>query len=139
MARNTSTGGVLEAMIVPALLFGGYEVSKQVKIGCRPGGRTHNVDAIARKNDVAILVSLKWQQTSGTAEQKVPFEVMCLADAVAMGHATKAYLVLGGDGWTLRDYYTSGALRDHLTHADRVRVVTLEAFIRLANNGTLGT
>ena len=44
MARNTSTGGVLEAMIVPALLFGGYEVSKQVKIGCRPGGRTHNVD-----------------------------------------------------------------------------------------------
>lgn len=137
MARNTNTGGVLEAMILPALLFGGYEVAKQVQVGCRPGGGVHNVDAIARKDDAAVLVSLKWQQTSGTAEQKVPFEVMCLADAVTAGHATKAYLVLGGDGWTLRDYYTSGALKEHLRHADAVRVVTLEAFVRMANSGIL--
>jgi hypothetical protein len=60
---------------------------------------------------------LKWQQTSGTAEQKVPFEVMCLADAVQSNLADAAYLVLGGDGWTLRDYYVSGALADHLIHA----------------------
>ena len=53
------------------------------------------------------------------------------------GQAEKAYLVLGGDGWTLRDYYISGKLAEHLTHADRVNVVTLEAFIRLANNGEL--
>lgn len=136
-SRNTSTGGVLEAMIVPALLFGGYEVAKQVKIGCRPGGRTHNVDAIARKDDEAILVSLKWQQTSGTAEQKVPFEVLCLSDAILGGHASKAYLVLGGDGWTLRDYYVSGALNERLKNVDDVRIVTLEAFIRLANKGQL--
>ena len=84
-----------------------------------------------------MLVSLKWQQTGGTAEQKVPFEVMCLADAVREGHAERAYVVLGGDGWTLRSYYTSGALSDHLIHAALVRVVTLEAFIRLANNGQL--
>lgn len=135
--RNTNTGGVLEAMILPALMFGGYEVAKQVKIGNRPGGGVHNVDAIARMDDTAILVSLKWQQTSGTAEQKVPFEVMCLADAIKAGYATKAYLVLGGDGWTLRDYFTSGALKEHLTHADSVQVVTLEAFVRLANSGIL--
>lgn len=135
--RNTSTGGVLEAMILPALMFGGYEVAKQVKVGCRPGGGVHNVDAIARRDDTAILVSLKWQQTSGTAEQKVPFEVMCLADAIKAGYATKAYLVLGGDGWTLRDYYTSGALKEHLTHAGSVQVVTLEGFVGLANRGLL--
>lgn len=135
--RNTNTGGVLEAMILPALMFGGYEVAKQVKVGCRPGGGVHNVDAIARMDDTAILVSLKWQQTSGTAEQKVPFEIMCLADAIKAGYATKAYLVLGGDGWTLRDYYTSGALKEHLTHADSVRVVTLEAFVGIANRGLL--
>jgi hypothetical protein len=35
--------------------------------------------------------------------------------------------VLGGDGWTLRDYYTSGAPSEHLTHAALVKVVTLEA------------
>ncbi len=124
-------------MILPALMFGGYEVAKQVKIGCRPGGGVHNVDAIARKDDTAILVSLKWQQTSGTAEQKVPFEVMCLADAVQAGHGTKAYLVLGGDGWTLRDYFTSGALKEHLVHAECVHVVTLERFVGSANKGQL--
>lgn len=135
--RNTNTGGVLEAMILPALTRGGYANEKQVEIGTRCGGGTHKVDALARKGADTILVSLKWQQTGGTAEQKVPFEVMCLADAVRTGHAQRAYLVLGGDGWTLRDYYTSGALSEHLTHAAFVKVVTLEAFIRLANNGQL--
>ncbi len=51
--------------------------------------------------------------------------------------AKRAYLVLGGDGWSLRDYFTSGALAEHLIHAEHVKVVTLEAFIRLANNGQL--
>jgi hypothetical protein len=95
------------------------------------------VDAVASKAGEKLLVSLKWQQTGGTAEQKVPFEVMCLADAVRNEQAARAYLVLGGDGWTLRDYYTSGALAEHLTHAALVRVVTLEAFVRLANNGQI--
>ena len=135
--RNTSTGAVLEAMILPALARGGYTFQKQQRVGQRCGGRPHKVDAVATRGDDRILVSLKWQQTGGTAEQKVPFEVMCLADAVTAGHGTRAFLVLGGDGWTLRDYFTSGKLAEHLTHAALVRVVTLEAFIRLANNAQL--
>jgi hypothetical protein len=135
--RNTNTGAVLEAMVLPSLERGGYSAEKQVLIGQRCGGGVHKVDAVARKDVEAVLVSLKWQQTGGTAEQKVPFEVMCLADAVRAGHANRAYLVLGGDGWTLRDYYTSGALAEHLIHAGLVRVVTLEAFVRIANGGKL--
>jgi len=135
--RNTNTGGVLEAMILPALKRGQYAYQTQVKAGTRCGGGTHKVDALAEKSGRKVLVSLKWQQTGGTAEQKVPFEIMCLADAVRAGHADGAYLVLGGDGWTLRDYFTSDALSEHLVHAKLVRVVTLEAFVRLANNGEL--
>ena len=135
--RNTSTGAVLEAMVLPALERGGYSWRSQVAAGTRPGGRRQLIDAVAEKNAETILISLKWQQTSGTAEQKVPFEVMCLADAVRMGSASRAFLVLGGDGWTLRDYFTSGALREHLIHAALVQVVTLEAFVRLANGGKL--
>ena len=134
--RNTNTGGVLEAMILPSLARGGYSVQTQIKVGQRCGGGVHKVDALATKAD-RVLISLKWQQTGGTAEQKVPFEIMCLADAVRAGHAERAVLVLGGDGWTLRDYYTSGKLADHLIHAGLVRVVTLEAFVRLANTGLL--
>jgi hypothetical protein len=135
--RNTNTGGVLEAMILPALKRGHYTYQIQVNVGTRCGGGVHKVDALAEKDGAVVLVSLKWQQTGGTAEQKVPFEVMCLADTVRAGHAGRAYLVLGGDGWTLREYFTSGALSDHLVHAALVRVVTLEAFIRLANNSQL--
>ncbi|MGQ0732347.1 MAG: PD-(D/E)XK nuclease superfamily protein [Acidobacteriota bacterium] len=135
--RNTNTGGVLEAMILPALQRGGYACQKQVKVGQRHGGGAHKVDAVATKEGRSALVSLKWQQTGGTAEQKVPFEVMCLAQAVMDGHAHTAYLVLGGDGWTLRDYYVSGKLAEHLTHAGHVKVVALEAFVRMANNGQL--
>lgn len=134
---STNTGAVLEAMILPALTRGAYECQAQVFLGQRCGGGRHKVDAVARRGGADILISLKWQQTGGTAEQKVPFEVMCLADAVRAGHASKAYLVLGGDGWTLRDYYVSGAMSEHLTHAHLVRVVTLEAFVRLANGGNL--
>ena len=133
--RAATTGAVLEAMIVPALTRAGYALEQQVPVGKRCGGRVHKVDAIATRGESRTLVSLKWQQTGGTAEQKVPFEVMCLADAVRAGHGDRAYLVLGRDGWTLRDYYTSGQLAEHLVHSALVRVVTLEAFIRLANNG----
>jgi hypothetical protein len=135
--RNTNTGGVLEAMILPALERGGYSCEKQVRIGTRCGGGVHKVDAVATKDGQRVLVSLKWQQTGGTAEQKVPFEVMCLADAVRAQHASRAFLVLGGDGWTLRDYYTSGQLAEHLVHVALVHIVTLEAFIRLTNNGQI--
>lgn len=135
--RNTNTGAVLEAMILPALERGGYAWRAQVETGTRPGGRRQRVDAVAERDGESILISLKWQQTSGTAEQKVPFEVMCLADAVRAGAAARAYLVLGGDGWSLRDYFTSGALSEHLIHAALVQVVTLEAFIRMANGARL--
>lgn len=124
-------------MVLPALNLGGYSYQTQAVVGIRPGGRKHKLDVLAERAGERIMISMKWQQTSGTAEQKVPFEVMCLADAVRGGEAARAYLVLGGDGWTLRDYFTSGALKDHLVHSSHVQVVTLEAFVRLANSGKL--
>ena len=137
MPRNTSTGGVLEQMVLPALARGDYSVRAQARVGTRPGGGVHVVDVVAEKSGETILISMKWQQTSGTAEQKVPFEVMCLADAVRGGFGDRAYLVLGGTGWKLRDYYTSGALKDHLLHAGLVNVLSLEGFVALANRGEL--
>ncbi len=101
----------------------------------------------------------------GTAEQKVPFEVISLAEAVLNWQQSSAlgptrcgsercscgssatfslgtgvlvpYLVLGGAGWTLRDFYIGGGLQKHLTYANLVRIVDLERFIALANRGQL--
>jgi hypothetical protein len=136
-ARDTGTGGVLEAMVLPALTRGGYTYKLQQVIGSRFGGGRHFVDVTAEKDGKSYLVSLKWQQVAGTAEQKVPFEVICLAEAVVTGHYAKAYLVLGGEGWKLRSFYTGGGLRDQLVHADKVEILTLEGFVARANKGRL--
>ena len=126
-------------MVVPALERGGYAIQKQVNIGQRLGGGKHVVDAVAIKDGRKLLISLKWQQTSGTAEEKVPFEIMCLADALRSGEYSEAFLVLGGDGWKRRDYFVSGAMVEQLKNSEKVHVMTMERFIAIANNGRLGS
>ena len=137
--RNTRTGGVLEAMILPALEQGQYKWTAQVHIGQRLGHGRHYVDAVAEKNGRKHLISVKWQQVSGTAEQKVPFEVICLVDAMQAqpGIYHNAYVVLGGEGWKLRSFYTSGRLQQYLRNSENVEVLTLESFIARSNQGTL--
>jgi hypothetical protein len=138
--RDTSTGLVLEQMILPSLRHGGYTYKTQVNIGQRLGGGRHVVDVLAEdKAGQKIIISLKWQQVSGTAEQKVPFESMCLAETILAGDNDyqKAYLVLGGAGWKLRDFYTGGGLDRHLRYSNLVDIVTLEGFIAKANQGQL--
>lgn len=138
--RDPRTGGVLESMVLPALKRGGYDYQTQVRIGDRLGGGKHIIDVLAvDPGGRRILVSVKWQQTSGTAEQKVPFGVICLAEAVNgdRGRFDLAYLVLGGNGWKLRDFYLSGALARHLRNTQRVHIVSLEDFVALANKSRL--
>lgn len=137
--RDTRTGGVLEAMILPALRRGGYPYKTQVKIGNRIGGGTHKVDAVAEGPAKPILVSLKWQQVPGTADQKVPFEVICLSEAITAGEYSKAYLVLGGEGSKLRNFYISDGLAPYLNlkNLSDVHIVTLENFVAIANQGKL--
>jgi hypothetical protein len=137
--RNTKTGGVLEAMVLPALKQGEYKFETQVCIGTRPGGGKHFVDVLADKSGNKYLISLKWQQVGGTAEQKVPFEVICLTEAILESEEKykKAYLVLGGGGWSLREFYTSGELEKYLEYRDIVDIMTLENFIAKANKGEL--
>jgi len=136
---KTTTGKVLESMILPALESGNYTYDTQVHIGTRIGGGKHFVDTVAEKDDQKFLISVKWQQVKGTTEQKVPFEVISLVQAIldTGDEYSKAYLVLGGEGWKLRDFYTGGGLEKHLEYADRVEIVTLEHFIARANQGRL--
>lgn len=125
---------------MPALRRGGYSCEKQVNIGMRFGGGRHFVDVIATAGDGRrFLVSLKWQQVSGTAEQKAPFEAMCLAEAVrtSEGQYASAYLVLGGMGWKLREFFTGGGLEAHLRHSGLVRIINLEEFVAMANRSRL--
>ena len=136
--RDTGTGSVLEAMVVPALEKGGYKLEKQAVVGKRPGGHRHKVDVVAYKGRRRVLISLKWQQVSGTAEQKVPYEVICLMKAVKEDQAgQRAYVVLGGDGWSLKTFYLNGGLVRYFKYERYVTIISLDAFVALANKGQL--
>ena len=136
-SRDTGTGRILEAMVLPALAGGGYAYSLQVHVGERLGRGAHFVDVVAEKDGRKLLISLKWQQVAGTAEQKVPFEAMCLIAALTSGAYAGAYIVLGGEGWKLRTFYTDGGLATYLKGAEHIQVVTLEGFVARANRGVL--
>jgi PD-(D/E)XK nuclease superfamily protein len=135
--RDTGTGAVLEQMVLPALVKGGYSYRSQIRIGERFGGGSHFVDIIAEKGDERLLISMKWQQVSGTAEQKVPFELICLEEALKTGDYQRAFIVLGGDGWKLRTFYVGGGLNQYLKGSGNVQILTLETFVARANMGKL--
>ena len=129
----------MEDMVVPALVHGGYRVRRNAVVGTRFGVSKHRIDILAEDWQGRLhLVSLQWQQSLGTAEQKVPFKVICLADALINDKSYyKAHLVLGGNGWRYKDFYLSGGLRAHLANADMVSVTSLEDFVGMANGGVL--
>ena len=49
----------------------------------------------------------------------------------------RAYLVLGGTGWMVRDFYVEGRLHKYLINSQAIKLVGLETFIALANKGKL--
>jgi hypothetical protein len=131
----------LEEMVLPALQEAGYRYGKQSRIGRVMGGRPYRADLLVhdRASGRRIVVSLKWQQVAGTAEQKIPFEVIALLQLLESGECDEVYLVLGGTGWTpqLREFYLSGRLCRFMPGADRVRIVGLEEFIKRVNTRQL--
>ncbi|GIW58937.1 MAG: hypothetical protein KatS3mg087_0003 [Patescibacteria group bacterium] len=133
------SGVVFEKMLTDALEKGGYSFVRNVIVGKKPDGSRYKVDLLV---DNKILVSVKWQQTSGTAEQKIPFEVIALTHLFKSGGSYRppAYLVLGGNGWRteLKEFYLS---RDFLEWIPKAKgfVVLVDGydFIKLVNERRL--
>ena len=112
----------------------GYNCTQNANVGQRLGGSQHKIDILAEKGALCYLISLKWQEVSGTAEQKVPFEVICLSKTInsSDGKYEKAYLILGGKKWTLRDFYVGGELKKYC-NCEKVEILTLDDFLTLTN------
>lgn len=132
-----NTGHAMEEMVLPCLRRGGYLTERWRNVGEKPSGGKHLVDIVANKENKTVFVSLKWQQSRGSAEHKIPFEVICLQHAVEESEnaVDTAYLVLGGEGWAMKEFWTKG-LREYLK-MNHVQVLGLEAFVAKANNGVL--
>ena len=92
------TGNKFEKLIVQILKQQGCQVAEQVNIGIKFKNKKHKVDSLVNGK---ILVSDKWQNTGGTAEEKVGYEMWTLNQKILFGAYKKAFVVLGGPGWTI--------------------------------------
>ena len=74
----------------------------QHDIGKKPNGKTkHTVDIFL--TEINEVVSLKYQNSGGTAGDKVPYEVRILQEAIEQGNCDSAVLVLHGNGFSAGD------------------------------------
>ena len=118
MARDTSTGThykeVVGARLKAIGLKKNFDVLSNVEIGLKPGGQVNRVPFVIvdKKNESRRgIVSCKIQTTGGSAEEKIVFEVIKLLAAMQYDRRYgRAWLVLGGTGWTnqLVDFYIDG-------------------------------
>ena len=138
---GTRTGSTLEVTVEAVLLNNSYAVQKQQLVGTKPGGGRHKVDLVGmRPNGSKFLVSLKWQQTAGSAEEKIPFEVIKLLHALRENAGyDKAYIVVGGDGFSpgLVEFYLSEEFRSYIRESQKIEILTLNDVITRANRGAL--
>lgn len=119
MAPNTKSGKGAEDMLAAYLTNQGYTFIRQAQTTSLQ--KVYKVD-FAILSPIHMIISLKWQNSTGTAEEKIPFEVIRLLDLLKQDtivlrkgskrktqhyhlKPTKVYISLGGTGWTLRDWY----------------------------------
>tara|TARA_B100000780_G_C20671070_1_gene267080 strand:- start:36 stop:449 length:414 start_codon:yes stop_codon:yes gene_type:complete len=92
------TGIDFEKHIANLLRQQGCSVTEQVCIGYKFGNHKHNIDSLV---NAKILVSVKFQDVAGTAEEKVGYEMWTLNEKILTGAFEKAFVIFGGQGWTI--------------------------------------
>lgn len=106
--RDTTTGSdyedIVELCIKRACERNGLKATPQITIGQKPGGGNHRVDwEIYKVENAKIrgLISCKFQSTSGTAEEKIAYEVIKLLHAMEKDQRyIKSWIIMGGSGWS---------------------------------------
>ena len=139
-SRDTTTGSNYEAIIEMCIKRSceknNLEAISQATIGIKPGGGKHRVDwEIFDKSDPNSrgLISCKYQGTSGTAEEKMAYEVIKLLYTMKMdSRYKKSWIIMGGEGWSvgMREF-----IKNHLSEwipgmGNSVRIFTTDQLIQ---------
>jgi len=147
-SRNTTTGTLNEKEIEQFLIENTNElVNAQVNVGKKRNGGNHITDLLIggevytphnKKRPISThkggtLVSLKYQEIQGTAEEKIPFEVMKLQHCIDDYGYDCAIMVLCGDtGWKWKDYFLSQEFKDDMKKVyPDVSIISQEQFVSL--------
>jgi hypothetical protein len=137
--RDTTTGSNYEAIIEMCIKRSCEKneltAISQSTVGDKPGGGKHRVDwEIFRTSEPNIrgLISCKFQGTSGTAEEKIAYEVIKLLHSMKIdSRYKKSWIIMGGEGWSSG---MRGFVNDHLSEwipemKDKVEILTTDQLI----------
>ena len=127
--RTDKTGKDFENFCEHLLSLAGHNVEEQVNIGLRPTGGAHNTDLIFEEK---IIISLKYQDVAGTAEEKIPYEQMCLQHACETYGYEYAIVVLAGPGWKHDQRYVENVFGKWMNTPD-VQVLDFDSFVKHFN------
>ena len=144
-ARNTLSGVAFEKTLTGAALKKQYGATIQQPLidPLFSGGKTWKIDLLLTAPDLTgtvaspdkIGVSVKFQEVSGSADEKIPAEILRLAGLVSNGTISRAYLVLGGSGSKNFAHYLAGTT--NVPGQDLIEIVDEKAFRRLVASRSL--
>ena len=137
--RDTTTGtnyeSIIEICIKRSCEKNELTAISQATVGEKPGGGKHRVDwEIFRTSDPNSrgLISCKFQGTSGTAEEKIAYEVIKLLYAMKVdSRYKKSWIIMGGEGWSSG---MRGFVNNHLSEwipemREKVAILTTDQLI----------
>jgi len=137
--RDTSTGSAYESIVEQCVKRScekyGLDARSQQTIGVKPGGGNHRIDyELISKSDSNLrgLLSCKIQNTSGTAEEKIAYEVIKLLHAMKVDVRYKrAWIVMGGSGWSngMRTFVNEELVNWIPEMRNRVTILTTDELI----------
>ena len=139
-AKTIRSGGTLEDTVLPALERNGYTFKKQFYMEPGLGGGRQRLDTfVTDPHGDAINLSVKWQGISGSAEEKVPAEILkMLVLKDAHPEIKRSYIVLAGPGWNkrLKSFYKD-QITAFIPRAIEIRVLETDEFLHLCIEGRL--
>ena len=129
-SRDTTTGTTYEKEVEYLIEnFSDNVFKSQVNVGTKRNGGKHYVDILLNER---VLLSLKYQRVQGTAEEKIPFEVMKLHHACLDHKYECAIIVLAGPdkAWKWKEYYLGAEFKYDMKQVyPTVRIISHEQFV----------
>lgn len=139
MTRDTTTGSdyesIIEICIKRSCERNRLGATPQSIVGQKPGGGNHRVDwEIYRLDNAKIrgLISCKFQGTSGTAEEKIAYEVIKLLHTMDLDERyIKSWIIMGGVGWSagMRNFINNDLAYWIPQMKNRVQIFTTDELI----------
>jgi len=137
--RDTTTGSNYEAIIETCIKRSceknDLSAFPQSIVGDKPGGGKHRVDwEIFRATEPNFrgLISCKYQGTSGTAEEKIAYEVIKLLHSMKIdSRYKKSWIIMGGEGWStgMREFVNSHLVEWIPQMQNKVEILTTDQLI----------